>query len=103
MSRADGERYLSRAADLDRARAQGVAISIKITDEKFQRDLDRARAIAEAMINQAADDQEECTLAAGHGPIVINELSCTTVVPPGWSVTLDAIGNIVMRKVGVKR
>jgi N-methylhydantoinase A len=37
------------------------------------------------------------------GPLVVNELSCTTVVPPGWSVQLDAIGNIVIQKMGARR
>jgi N-methylhydantoinase A len=31
------------------------------------------------------------------GPLVINELSCTTVVPPGYRVDVDSIGNIVIQ------
>jgi len=31
-------------------------------------------------------------------PLVINELSCTTVVPPGYLVEMDSIGNIVIQK-----
>ena len=34
------------------------------------------------------------------GPFVINELSCTTVVPPGYMVEVDSIGNIVVEKQG---
>lgn len=37
------------------------------------------------------------------GPVVITELSCTTVVPPRWEVELDAIGNILIRKMGAQR
>lgn len=37
------------------------------------------------------------------GPIVIVELSCTTVVPPGWEAELDEIGNILIRNVGTQK
>jgi len=37
------------------------------------------------------------------GPLVVNELSCTTVVPPGWSLTLDSIGNMVIQEVGARK
>jgi N-methylhydantoinase A len=32
------------------------------------------------------------------GPAVISELSCTTVVPPGWEIELDSTGNILIQK-----
>lgn len=34
------------------------------------------------------------------GPMIIEEQSATTVVPPGWSVTVDQQGSIVMQKRG---
>ena len=37
------------------------------------------------------------------GPMVINELSCTTVVPPDYRVELDSVGNLVIQKRGTKR
>ena len=37
------------------------------------------------------------------GPLVINELSCTTIVPPDYSVELDSVGSIVIQKQGTKR
>ena len=37
------------------------------------------------------------------GPIVIVELSGTTVVPPGWEAELDEIGNILIRNVGTQK
>ena len=33
-----------------------------------------------------------------HGPLIIEEYDSTTVVPPGWTVTLDGLQNIVMVK-----
>jgi len=36
------------------------------------------------------------------GPLVINELSCTTVVPPGYAVELDSVGNIVIQRQGTQ-
>jgi len=33
-----------------------------------------------------------------HGPLVIEEQSATTVVPPGWSVELDEQGSILLRR-----
>jgi len=33
------------------------------------------------------------------GPKIIVELSCTTVVPPGWEVELDFMGNLLIQKV----
>ncbi len=35
-----------------------------------------------------------------HGPAIVNELSCTTVVPPGYSAKLDDAGNIVISRLG---
>jgi N-methylhydantoinase A len=32
------------------------------------------------------------------GPALIEEEGSTTVVPPGWSAELDAIGCLVMRR-----
>jgi N-methylhydantoinase A len=32
------------------------------------------------------------------GPLVINEMSCTTIVPPAYLVELDSTGNIVIQK-----
>ena len=32
------------------------------------------------------------------GPLVIEERSATTVVPPGWAVTVDDLGNIVLKR-----
>ena len=37
------------------------------------------------------------------GPLVINELSCTTVVPPDYRVELDSVENLVIQKNGAKR
>ncbi|MEO0423614.1 MAG: hydantoinase/oxoprolinase family protein [Pseudomonadota bacterium] len=40
-------------------------------------------------------------LPAGYqtvGPLVIEEQSATTVVPPGWGVTVDGQGNIVLKR-----
>ncbi|MEM7612051.1 MAG: hydantoinase/oxoprolinase family protein [Pseudomonadota bacterium] len=34
------------------------------------------------------------------GPLVIEEQSATTVVPPGWSIALESDGNIVLRREG---
>ncbi|MDJ0653849.1 MAG: hydantoinase/oxoprolinase family protein [Xanthomonadales bacterium] len=34
------------------------------------------------------------------GPLVIEEQSATTVVPPGWGVTLDELGSLVLTKEG---
>ena len=33
-----------------------------------------------------------------HGPMIIEEQSATTVVPPGWAVEVDSEGSIVMRR-----
>ncbi len=33
------------------------------------------------------------------GPMIITELSCTTVVPPGWAVELDTRGNLLIQNV----
>ena len=35
---------------------------------------------------------------ATSGPLVIEEQSATTVVPPGWTVSLDALGSIVLTR-----
>jgi N-methylhydantoinase A len=35
------------------------------------------------------------------GPLIIVELSCTTVVPPDWEVELDSTGNLLIRKLEV--
>ena len=32
-----------------------------------------------------------------HGPLIIEEYDATTVVPPGWSSTLDELGNVHMK------
>ncbi|MEJ8567963.1 hydantoinase/oxoprolinase family protein [Elongatibacter sediminis] len=34
------------------------------------------------------------------GPMIIVELSCTTVVPPDWEVEVDAMGNLLITKTG---
>lgn len=34
----------------------------------------------------------------GNGPVIIEEQSATTVVPPGWSVTVDAHENLLLNK-----
>ena len=34
------------------------------------------------------------------GPMVIEEQSATTVVPPGWAVALDELGSLVLTKEG---
>jgi N-methylhydantoinase A len=36
------------------------------------------------------------------GPLIIVELSCTTVVPPGWEVELDFTGNLLIQKTEVR-
>lgn len=44
------------------------------------------------------DDQDD--LAAGHkfeGPAIIVEQTATTVVPPGFDVTVDEFGSLVIR------
>jgi N-methylhydantoinase A len=33
------------------------------------------------------------------GPLIIVELSCTTVVPPGWAVELDFMGNLLIQRI----
>jgi N-methylhydantoinase A len=35
------------------------------------------------------------------GPLIIEEQSATTVVPPNWSVTIDQQGSIVMQQRGL--
>ncbi|HEY8289443.1 MAG TPA: hydantoinase/oxoprolinase family protein, partial [Acetobacteraceae bacterium] len=30
------------------------------------------------------------------GPLVVEEMSATTLVPPGWSLTVDASGNLLL-------
>ena len=37
------------------------------------------------------------------GPLIVEEMDCTVVVPPGWSATLDERGFIVMTRVGRDR
>ena len=34
----------------------------------------------------------------GHGPLIIEEKSATTVVPPGWHVSIDADGSLVIQR-----
>jgi N-methylhydantoinase A len=34
-----------------------------------------------------------------HGPAVIDEMSATTLIPPGWSVGVDAAGNLLLETV----
>jgi N-methylhydantoinase A len=36
------------------------------------------------------------------GPAVVFHLDTTTVVPPGWDVTADASGNLILKKVGAR-
>ena len=36
----------------------------------------------------------------GTGPLVIEEQSATTVVPPGWQVTIDRLGSIILTREG---
>ena len=33
------------------------------------------------------------------GPLIIEEYDATTVVPPGWTGTLDKLGNILLKKI----
>jgi N-methylhydantoinase A len=35
---------------------------------------------------------------SAHGPLIIEEQSATTVVPPGWSIELDDQGSILLRR-----
>ena len=37
------------------------------------------------------------------GPLIVEEMDCTVVVPPGWSATLDERGFIVMTRIGRDR
>jgi N-methylhydantoinase A len=34
--------------------------------------------------------------AAVQGPAVIDEMSATTLVPPGWSLHVDTAGNLIL-------
>jgi N-methylhydantoinase A/oxoprolinase/acetone carboxylase beta subunit len=34
------------------------------------------------------------------GPLVIEEMSTTTIVPPGWSVHADAQGDLILERTG---
>ena len=34
------------------------------------------------------------------GPVIIEEKSATTVVPPGWVARIDPIGNILITREG---
>ena len=37
-------------------------------------------------------------LDASHGPIIIEEKSATTVIPPKYLVTRDLMGNLIIKK-----
>ena len=37
------------------------------------------------------------------GPLIITELSCTTVIPPDWEVALDFMGNLLIQKPQVSK
>ena len=32
------------------------------------------------------------------GPVVVEEQSATTIVPPGWTLMVDTLGNLVIRR-----
>jgi N-methylhydantoinase A len=34
--------------------------------------------------------------ASRSGPIIVEEMDATTLIPPGWNVALDGFGNLVM-------
>jgi N-methylhydantoinase A len=38
-----------------------------------------------------------------HGPARIDQVDTTTVVPPGWTATLDALGNITISRGAAKQ
>lgn len=43
---------------------------------------------------------DRAALAPGHtfsGPAIVNELSATAVIPPGWDATVDGFGNIIVQ------
>jgi N-methylhydantoinase A len=35
-----------------------------------------------------------------YGPAIVEEWTTTTLVPPGWSATVDAFGNLILRRRG---
>ena len=34
-----------------------------------------------------------------HGPLIVEQMDTTTVVPPGWSLRVDGLGNLVLERV----
>ncbi len=36
--------------------------------------------------------------SAGNGPLIIEEYDSTTVVPPGWRVSVDGWSNIILER-----
>ena len=35
---------------------------------------------------------------AARGPLIVCEYSATTVVPPGWRMTVDAVGGLLLER-----
>ena len=42
--------------------------------------------------------RNDLTFAPLQGPLIIEQFDSTTVLPPGWTATLDKYGNIVVEK-----
>jgi N-methylhydantoinase A len=51
-----------------------------------------------AMLTQIIDRQLLARGAVFHGPLVMEEPTATTVVPPGYKLTLDNPGNVIITK-----
>jgi N-methylhydantoinase A len=42
--------------------------------------------------------RDDLTAAPLNGPLIIEQFDSTTVVPSGWTATLDKFGNIIVEK-----
>jgi N-methylhydantoinase A len=81
-------------ASTDRDQQWPLVSEDDVIEEKIRPVVFSGKSVETRFLNRSLLKQGEML----EGPLVINELSCTTVVPPGYRVDVDSIGNIVIQK-----
>lgn len=85
-------RGLNSETDHDEPRS--LVLEVNVMEEKTRPVVFSGERVDTRFVDRSSLKKSEIP----ESPLVINELSCTTVVPPGYLVEMDSIGNIVVQK-----